>query len=190
MQRAWAAVAAGLVTATLAGCGSTGPEPAPATGVDRTTTSPEPEPTVEPEPEPEPTVRPGTIPPERPTAVDQVDKAGAETVAESFWHEAAPDPDQRLVEYRRTEACTVAGGPDGPCTPGTGQVTPPNCDHGDPIEPLWWRTRTTPTAGWRPWQLITDWSCPDPAAPALGTDNVEDSPHHTPETLHVDVRLR
>lgn len=66
----------------LAGCGASGAPDAPTpSGEVQGTTAPEPDPV---EPDPEPSAPLETIPPERPAAMDTVDKAGAEAVATYF----------------------------------------------------------------------------------------------------------
>lgn len=86
-------------------------------------------------------------------------------VLEDDWQGSDPGPEQRLVEYRRAELCTVSGTgvQDGPCQVGAGRSEPPVCDVGDPLEPLWRRTRSTPGSAWGPWEFVADWSCPEPA---------------------------
>lgn len=90
-------------------------------------------------------------------------------VLEGDWQQSDPGPEQRLVEYRRAELCTVSGAAvqDGPCQVGAGRSEPPVCDVGDPLEPLWRRARSTPASPWGPWEFIADWSCPEPDGPAV-----------------------
>lgn len=83
-RRVAAVVAAVLVAGSLTGCGaSDAPDDPTPPGEVEVTSAPEPDPEPT-EPEPALTVPPETIPPERPAAMDTVDKAGAEAVATYF----------------------------------------------------------------------------------------------------------
>ena len=83
---------------------------------------------------------------------------------------AKPDP---LKQYARAPLCNVNSeyltpGIDGPCGPPNGTVQVPWCEGEAPVEPLWVRTRPTPTSDdWSLWQMRAGWACPDDLLPTL-----------------------
>ena len=85
------------------------------------------------------------------------------------WH-AKPDP---LKQYARAPLCNVnsehlSPGIDGRCGPPDGTVQVPYCDGETPVQPLWVRTRPSPTSDdWSLWHMRSGWACPDDLLPTL-----------------------
>ncbi|WP_188037014.1 PKD domain-containing protein [Actinotalea sp. JY-7885] len=47
----------------------------------------------------------------------------------------------------------------------------PDCEGVAPLEPLWGRSRSTPTAPWSAWTLVSPWSCPQDVLPAFTAED-------------------
>lgn len=77
----------------------------------------------------------------------------------------------RLVEYKRADGCLTGVPPFGPslgpCGPTNLPLPRPDCDGLAPIEPLWRRTRATPSDPWEPWNYVMGWTCPQDVLPAF-----------------------
>ena len=82
----------------------------------------------------------------------------------------AVDPAVRLTEYRRFDPCGVTQATptvslNGECASYAPAVQVPECEGQTPVQPLWRRTRATPTSVWSSWELALDWTCPQAALP-------------------------
>ena len=81
----------------------------------------------------------------------------------------------RLQEYERRPVCdpNVPHSDDsGVCFPGTPEEIGIRICSGDTaIEPLWSRTRTTPTSPWSEWVNIVGWTCPVDYLPAFTAED-------------------
>ena len=82
----------------------------------------------------------------------------------------AVDPAVRLTEYRRFDPCGITQATptvslNGECASYAPAVQVPECEGQTPVQPLWRRTRATPTSVWSSWELALDWSCPQDAMP-------------------------
>lgn len=91
----------------------------------------------------------------------------AQVIAEA----AALADEARTVEYSRDELCGTAEADssflNSDCT-GYADGTPlPVCETGEPVPPLWRRTRATAADPWTTWILALGWTCPEDALPAL-----------------------
>ena len=88
--------------------------------------------------------------------------------------QANPDP---LVAYARAPLCNVNSPQltpeiDGKCAPPDGTVVIPGCGDDEPVEPLWRRTRPTPTStDWSVWEMLSGWACPDDLLPPFSQED-------------------
>lgn len=81
----------------------------------------------------------------------------------------------RLVEYAHMTECVADGSFEGVCYPGSSaaEMQIRACLDGDPIPPLWRRTRASTFHNWGPWQIVLNWTCPEDYA-AIPTFTLED----------------
>ncbi len=80
-------------------------------------------------------------------------------------------PAQREFDYLRTAECQWAGGSHAPC-PQVDPTLPPlslSCEEGEPVEPLWRRSRSSPGAGWH---MRSDWACPEDLIPPFTEEDL------------------
>lgn len=79
-------------------------------------------------------------------------------------HGDAPLDSVVLTQFKHAYACGVDSGAlsasDVPCGPRNDPLFPPACDSGAPIQPLWYRERTSSEVAWGPWQRAYGWTCP------------------------------
>lgn len=86
------------------------------------------------------------------------------------------DPDPRIA-YARAPLCNVNSQYltpeiDGTCAPPNGTVVIPGCGDDEPVEPLWRRTRPTPTStNWSDWEMLSGWACPDDLLPPFSQED-------------------
>lgn len=77
--------------------------------------------------------------------------------------QANPDP---RVAYARAPLCNMNSQYltpeiEGTCAPPDGTVAIPGCGDDEPVEPLWRRTRSTPTStDWSVWEMLSGWAVP------------------------------
>ncbi|WP_182112666.1 hypothetical protein [Actinotalea sp. JY-7876] len=96
--------------------------------------------------------------------------------AEQAWRSAGASRALALVEYLRAPLCPVTSGEistpgNGSCATNAGTVSVPDCEGVAPLEPLWGRSRSTPTAPWSAWTLVSPWSCPQDVLPAFTAED-------------------
>src|SRR5450830_1362483 len=114
------------------------------------------------------------------------------TAAEEAWAAAVAvgDAVASLVEYARGVQCSVTSVPlttalNGPCGAADGFVAPLVCGDGaTALDPLWTRTRTTPTAPWTAWTYVAPGACPHDVLPAFTAEDFRRLPlTPTPTTV-------
>jgi hypothetical protein len=90
---------------------------------------------------------------------------------------AGGDPVASLVEYARGVKCGGAAmmsttASKTPCGVDDLSVPARSCGEGVvALDPLWTRTRTTPTAPWTPWTYVAPGACPQDVLPALTAED-------------------
>src|SRR5450830_2128489 len=103
---------------------------------------------------------------------------------------AGGDAVASLVEYARGVQCSVTSVPlttalNAPCGAADGFVAPLVCGDGaTALDPLWTRTRTTPTAPWTAWSYVAPGACPHDVLPAFTAEDFRRLPlTPTPPTV-------
>ena len=97
----------------------------------------------------------------------------AEVVAAHAVAVAAGDPVAVLREYARGALCSVTTVPlttalNGPCGGADGAVPVLSCGAGVvALDPMWVRTRPSPTGPWTAWSYVASGACPQDVLPAL-----------------------
>ena len=102
--------------------------------------------------------------------------AGAQR--ERAWRAAMIAPEARLDEYKRAARCAddvelEEPGIDQQCyiPPGI-RIEGPTCEDGPAVQPLWFRSRTSPQAPWSAWEMLVGWSCPEHLLPPVDVEEL------------------
>jgi hypothetical protein len=104
-------------------------------------------------------------------AQGSVIKVTAQNASSLIAGSAAVAAAERTTEYSRAALCGTAEADssffNATCT-GYANGTPIRvCEVGDPLPPVWRRTRETPADPWPRWTLALGWTCPEDALPEL-----------------------
>lgn len=98
--------------------------------------------------------------------------------AERAWQAAGVAPSERLDEYKRAARCAddvelEEPGIDQQCyiPPGI-RIEGPTCEDGPAVQPLWFRSRTSPQAPWSAWEMLVGWSCPEHLLPPVDVEEL------------------
>ncbi|SFJ63359.1 hypothetical protein SAMN05216467_0266 [Cellulomonas sp. KH9] len=101
-------------------------------------------------------------------------------------------PAYDLTQYRRAPRCNVSNAVpttplNGQCPPADGVAGVNNCGEDVPLDALWSRERSTPTAAWSPWTIVDAGGCAADILPVLTSDDFRRLPLPAPTlTLQPD----
>ena len=106
--------------------------------------------------------------------------------AEQQAHESLKGtPAYDLTQYRRAPRCNVSNAVpttplNGQCPPADGVAGVNNCGEDVPLDALWSRERSTPTAAWSPWTIVDAGGCAADILPVLTAEDFRRLPLPSP----------